>query len=84
MTPEACRRQQQTCEELGLSVRAHYWRNKANQTEASLTLLRAQQLECARYIIDGGPDQRGARLGLFDAFAEEFLMEEEGKNADKS
>ena len=27
---------------------------------------RAQQLECARYIIDGGPAQRGATLGLFD------------------
>lgn len=46
----------------------------------SIEYLRAQQLECARYIIDGGPDQRGARLGMFDAFAEEFLMEEEGKN----
>ena len=46
-----------------------------------LDALRAQQLECARYIIDGGPDQRGAWLGLFDAFAEEFLMEEEASNA---
>ena len=47
---------------------------------ASIEYLRAQQLECARHIIDGGPDQRGARLGLFDAFAEEFLMEEEKAN----
>lgn len=47
----------------------------------SIDYLRAQQLECARYIIDGGPDQRGARLGLFDAFAEEFLMEQEARNA---
>lgn len=49
----------------------------------SIEYLRAQQLECARYIIDGGPDQRGARLGLFDAFAEEFLMEEEGREMGK-
>ena len=47
----------------------------------SIDYLRAQQLACVEYIIDGGPDQRGARLGLFDAFAEEFLMEEEGRNA---
>jgi hypothetical protein len=38
---------------------------------------RTQQLECAAYIITGGPDQRGATLGLFDWFAEEFLMEAE-------
>jgi len=38
--------------------------------------LRAQQIECALHIFYGGPDQRGARLGLFDAFAEEFLIEE--------
>lgn len=48
----------------------------ANGVARPIDALRAQQLECARYIIDGGPDQRGARLGLFDAFAEEFLMEE--------
>lgn len=47
----------------------------------SIERLRAQQLECARYIIDGGPDQRGARLGLFDAFAEEFILTEEARNA---
>ena len=46
-----------------------------------LDALRAQQLECALHIFYGGPDQRGARLGLFDAFAEEFLMEEEARNA---
>lgn len=42
-----------------------------------LDALRAQQLECARYIIDGGPDQRGATLGLFDWFAEEFILTHE-------
>jgi len=36
-----------------------------------------QQRECAEYIISGGPDQSGATLGLFDWFAEEFLMEYE-------
>jgi hypothetical protein len=43
---------------------------------------REQQRECAEYIISGGPDQRGATLGLFDWFAEEFLMELEA--ADES
>lgn len=43
----------------------------------SIEFLRAQQLECAQYIIDGGLDQRGAILGLFDAFAEEFILTEE-------
>lgn len=38
---------------------------------------RQQQLECAAYVISGGPDQRGALLGLHDWFAEEFLMEQE-------
>ena len=46
-----------------------------------LDALRAQQLECALHIFYGGPDQRGARLGLFDAFTEEFLMELEARNA---
>lgn len=27
---------------------------------------RSEQLACAAYILSGGPDQRGARLGLFD------------------
>lgn len=38
---------------------------------------RAQQRECAEYIIGGGPDQRGAALGMFDWFAEEFLLQQE-------
>ena len=38
---------------------------------------RAQQLACAEYIIDGGPDQRGATLGLFDWFTEEFILTHE-------
>lgn len=38
---------------------------------------RAQQLACAAYIVSGGPDRRGATLGLFDWFAEEFSMEQE-------
>ena len=38
---------------------------------------RSQQLACAEYIMGGGPDQRGATLGLFDWFAEEFLIEQE-------
>jgi hypothetical protein len=38
---------------------------------------RQQQRECAAYIINDGPDQRGATLGLFDWFAEEFSMEQE-------
>lgn len=46
----------------------------------SIESLRAQQLECAQYIIDGGPDQRGATLGLFDAFAEEFILTEEARH----
>ena len=50
----------------------------------SIDYLRAQQLECALHIFYGGPDQRGARLGLFDAFAEEFLMEEEARHENKS
>ncbi len=49
----------------------------ANGLARPLETLRAQQLECAQYIIDGGPDQRGAILGLFDAFAEEFILTEE-------
>lgn len=52
----------------------------ANGVARPLESLRAQQLECAQYIINGGPDQRGAILGLFDAFAEEFiLMEDAGQ-----
>ena len=43
----------------------------------TITHCREQQRECAEYIISGGPDQRGATLGLFDWFAEEFLMERE-------
>ena len=43
----------------------------------SIDHARAQQLACAEYIIDGGPDQRGATLGLFDWFAEEFLLEKD-------
>ena len=46
----------------------------------SIESLRAQQLQCAQYIIDGGPDQRGAILGLFDAFAEEFILTEEARH----
>jgi hypothetical protein len=46
------------------------------------TYRREQQRECAEYIISGGPDQRGATLGLFDWFAEEFLMQQEA--ADES
>lgn len=38
---------------------------------------RAQQLACAEYIIGGGPDQRGATLGLFDWFTEEFILTHE-------
>jgi hypothetical protein len=38
---------------------------------------RAQQRICADYIISGGPDQRGAILGLFDWFAEEFILSQE-------
>jgi hypothetical protein len=38
---------------------------------------RQQQRECAAYIEAGGPDQRGATLGMFDWFAEEFIMERE-------
>lgn len=49
----------------------------ANGLARPLETLRVQQLECAQYIIDGGPDQRGAILGLFDAFAEEFILIEE-------
>ena len=48
----------------------------------TITHCREQQRECAAYIIDGGPDQSGATLGLFDWFAEEFLMELEA--ADES
>jgi hypothetical protein len=48
----------------------------------TITHCREQQRECAEYIISGGPDQRGATLGLFDWFAEEFLMEQEA--ADES
>jgi len=40
----------------------------------SLDYTRAMQRECAEYIIAGGPDQHGARLGLSDWFAEEMLM----------
>jgi hypothetical protein len=38
---------------------------------------RQQQRECADYILSGGPDQRGATLGMFDWFAEEFLLQQE-------
>jgi len=43
----------------------------------SIDHARAQQLACAEYIIDGGPDQRGATLGLFDWFTEEFILTHE-------
>lgn len=43
----------------------------------SIDHARSQQLACADYIIDGGPDQRGAALGLFDWFAEEFILTHE-------
>jgi hypothetical protein len=43
----------------------------------TITHCREQQRECAEYIISGGEDQRGATLGLFDWFAEEFLLEQE-------
>lgn len=52
----------------------------ANGVARPLETLRAQQLECAQYIIDGGPDQCGAILGLFDAFAEEFILTEEARH----
>jgi len=38
---------------------------------------RQQQRICADYILNEGPDIRGATLGMHDWFAEEFLMEQE-------
>jgi hypothetical protein len=40
----------------------------------TIDFARQQQRECAEYITSGKPDQRGASLGMFDWFAEEFLM----------
>lgn len=40
----------------------------------TINYARQQQIECAAHIINEGPEQRGASLGMFDWFAEEFLM----------
>jgi hypothetical protein len=41
---------------------------------------REQQRRCAAEILNPDqPDQLGAALGLFDWFAEEFLLMEEGR-----
>ena len=50
---------------------------KEDYSMPSIDHARAQQLACAEYIICGGPDQRGAALGLFDWFAEEFILTHE-------
>lgn len=50
---------------------------KEDYSMPSIDHARSQQLACAEYIIDGGPDQRGAMLGLFDWFAEEFILTHE-------
>ena len=48
----------------------------------SIDHARSQQLSCAEYIIGGGPDQRGATLGLFDWFAEEFILSHENTHGE--
>lgn len=40
----------------------------------TIEFARAQQLECADYLIEHGHDA-GAALGLFDWFTEELLIE---------
>lgn len=52
-------------------------------SKPTIDFAREQQIACAEYILAGGPDQRGVRLGLFDWFAEEILMEEERINERK-
>lgn len=49
----------------------------ANSSDCSINQAREQQRICGEYIISGGPDQRGATLGLFDWFAEEFILSQE-------
>ena len=45
-----------------------------------ITHAREQQVRCAAEILNPDqPDQRGAALGLFDWFAEEFLLEYDQK-----
>jgi len=52
----------------------------ANSSDSSINHARDQQRICAGYIISGGPDQRGAILGLFDWFAEEFILTQEAQH----
>lgn len=49
--------------------------------QTCLQRCRDEQLRCAEYILSGGPDQRGATLGLFDWVTEEILLEEEWKSS---
>lgn len=54
-------------------------REDYSMQSSSLDHIRQEQIACAeRYISDGND---GARLGMFDWFCEEFLIEQEGINA---
>ena len=57
--------------------------NQVSSYHSSLNHARAQQLAAAAHIIAGGPDQRGAVLGLFDSYAEEYIMEQEHADAQR-
>lgn len=47
------------------------------QNQKSLDTCRENQIAAGLAIILGHEDQRGARLGMFDNFAEEYLIESE-------